>query len=100
MVRRCLCCRVRAVGRIRRGFCKRRIVRAQCPVYLIGRDMQEAECRAFCFRQCLPMGAHGFQQAEGTIDIGADEFCWSMNRTIDMALRREMHDGAWLMLCQ
>ncbi len=100
MVGRCLRRRVRAVRRIGRGFAERCIVRAQRAVHLVGGHVQEAEGAFCCFRQCAPVGARRFQQAEGAVDISLDECARAMDRTVHMAFRRKVHDGARLMLLE
>ena len=46
------------------------------------------------FRERRPVGARLFEQAEGADDVGLDEIRRPVDRAIDVAFRREMHDGA------
>lgn len=51
----------------------------------------------FAFKR-IPVGASGFKQRKGAVDVGAQEFARAMNRPVDMGLGSEMNDGARLML--
>ena len=94
MVGRRLRGRIRAIRRIGGSFGKWRIVWPQRAVHFVGRNMQEAECIPFAAGQARPVAARRFQQAEGTVDIGGDKFCRTVNRTIDMAFGGKVHDRA------
>ena len=55
--------------------------------------MQKTESGLFSFRQIVPVTAHRFEQVEGADDVGLNEFARAMDRTIDMALGREVDHG-------
>ena len=46
----------------------------------------------FCV-QASPVGERRLEHREGADDVRLDEGCGTVDRTIHMALRREMHDG-------
>ena len=54
----------------------------------------EAERLPLARRQRLPMGAHGFEQREGALDVGADEGAGAVDAAVDMALGGEVHHRA------
>ncbi|MNE07534.1 hypothetical protein D3C80_1001570 [compost metagenome] len=68
----------------------------QVAIYLIGRDMVEAEGRFACLVQTVPICTCGFQQHVGTDDIGFDEIGRAGDGAIDVALCRQMHNGVRL----
>src|SRR5439155_8437943 len=59
--------------------------------HLVGRDMVKAEGSAALQRQAAPIIERGFEQHIGALDIGLDERTRTVDRTVDMRLRREMH---------
>ncbi len=75
-----------------------RILGRQGAVDLVRGDMQEAKGRLAGFVQAAPVGAHGFQQAEGADDIGLDEVFRAVNGAIHVAFRSEIDHGARLVL--
>ncbi|MCY1178869.1 hypothetical protein D9M73_192420 [compost metagenome] len=62
--------------------------------------MQETERLACRLSQATPVGAYGFQQAEGADDVGFDEVFRAVDRAIDVGLGGEVDDGAWLVLLE
>src|ERR1019366_4092888 len=87
---------VRAVGRVGSVLAEGRVVGAERSVDLIGRDMQEAERYALGLRKRRPVGARFFEQAEGAVNIGADEIVGAVDGAVDVALSGEVNDGAGL----
>ena len=81
-----------AVGRIGRLLGERRIIWPERAVHLVGRHMQEAERRIATRR--FPISARLFQQRPRAKDIGLHEFRRALDRAVDVALGREVHDGA------
>ena len=78
--------RVGAVGLVAVGFGEGRVVLAQRAIDLVGGHMQKAEGRFGLVRQAAPVGAHGFQQAEGADDIGLDEVLGAVDGAVHMRL--------------
>ena len=60
--------------------------------------MQEAKFLAVYLRERAPICPRLFQQCKCAVDIRADEIIRPADRPVDVALRREMHDGIGLML--
>ena len=83
-------------GRIRRARIVARLlgeisVVCQRAINLVGRDMKEPEIS--CARtKFAPMRERGLEQDIGADDIGVDEFGGTVDRSVDMAFRRQMHD--------
>ncbi len=48
------------------------------------------------FGKSVPVGAHGFEQAEGADDVGLDEVFRAMDAAIDVGFGGEVDDGAGL----
>ena len=46
--------------------------------------------------QTVPIGAHRFEQVEGTNDVGLNEIFRAMNAAVNMGFGRKINDGAWL----
>ena len=86
--------RIRAVRRVRRGFGKRCILRAERAIHLVGRHVQKAEPRLLVRGQLRPVGTHRFQQIEGADHIGLDELGWGVDGAVDVAFRREIDHRA------
>ena len=63
----------------------------QIAVHLVGRNMVEAERRLTRIIQRGPPGASGFQQRVGTDNVGFDKRRRAIDRTIDVAFRRQVH---------
>ena len=78
--------RIRAVGRIGRGFGKRGVGRSERTVDFVRGHMQEAKRVPVLAVQSIPVGTHRFQQIESANNIGLDEFRRAMDRAIHMAL--------------
>ena len=87
-LRRC----VRAVGRVGSFFVKRRRVRCQGTIHLIGRDMQESERRACLCVQASGVLERSLQQGKGAVDVGAQKRFRPGNAAIDVRLRGEVDD--------
>ena len=51
----------------------------------------KAECIALFRRHLLPISARGFQKRVGADNIGFDKRRCTVNRAVDMAFRRQMH---------
>ena len=99
MVRRRLAGGIGRVGRIGRRL-REHALAAERAEHLVGRDMQKAESRALLGRQPSPIAQRLLQQREGADNVGLDEFAGSVDRAIDMALRRQVHDGVGLVLVE
>src|SRR6266478_4436969 len=56
--------------------------------------MQETERRAIGLGQRRPVGSRFFEQAECTVDVGADEIIGAVDGAVDVALSGEVNDGA------
>src|ERR1700722_4430724 len=65
-------------------------------VHLVRRDMQKTKLPAILCSQFPHIGPGGLEQAEGPIDIGADERLGAGKRTVYVALSGEMQDRARL----
>ena len=94
VVARRLARRIRAVRLVGVGFAKGRIVLGEAAVDLVGRDVQEAERLLLVRRQLRPVRARRFEQVERSLHIGADELGRTVDAAVDVALGREMDDGA------
>ncbi len=73
---------------------------AQRAVDLVGADVQEAEGGFLGFWQDRPVGADGFEHAEGADDIGLDKVFGTVDRAIHVAFGREVKHGAGLVFGQ
>ena len=73
-------------------------VGAERAEHLVGRDVLEAEARARVRVERAPIGERGLEQRVGAADIGLDEGRGTVDRAVDVALRREMQDGVGLRL--
>ena len=62
--------------------------------------MQETEIRFGRTLQLVPVGAHGFEQAEGADDIGLNEIFRAVDRAIDMRFGRKINHCARLVFSQ
>ena len=60
--------------------------------------MHETEGFGFCFREPAPIGKRGVQHGEGADEICLDESRRTVDRSVDMTFRREMHDDIRLEL--
>ncbi len=58
--------------------------------------MQKAKALFFSRRQLAPIGAHLFQQVEGSQHIGLDKRIGPVDGAVNMRLGRKVDDGAWL----
>ena len=100
MITGCLAGAVRAVGLEVVGLGKGRIGLFQAAIHLVGRYVQKAKATFGLALQAIPVGARGFQQAQGSHHIGLDEVFRAMDRAIHMAFGRKVHDGAGLVFGQ
>lgn len=91
---------VRAVGLVGIRFCKRRGVFGEGAVNLVGADVQETEGGFVGLGQGGPVGAHGFEQAEGAQDVGLDEVLGAVDGSVHVALGREVDHGPRAVLIQ
>ncbi len=86
------------VGGIGGGFAKRRIVRSQGAVYLVGGHVMETvRWRGAVFE---PGGAGSLEQAVGAEHVGVDEGVGPGDGAVDMAFGGEMHDRVYVFLAQ
>jgi hypothetical protein len=92
--------RVGAVWLIARRFGEARIRRQKRAVDLVGRDVHEDEVFARLALKRLPIAARAFEKIEGSDDVRLDELGRIVDRTIDVAFGREVHDRAGLVLVQ
>src|SRR5690606_29851712 len=60
---------------------------------LVRRDMKEAKGVPSWLGQLPPVAARGFKQRVGADDVRLDEPGRTIDRTVDMALSGQMHDG-------
>src|SRR5260370_20634547 len=90
MIRCGLGSRVRAAGRISSGLGERWRIRGEGSVNLVRGDMQEAKGRTNIRSHVLPIPLSLLQKREGAIDVRANEFPGTGNRTIDVAFRSKM----------
>ena len=98
MIARRLTRGIRAVGLVRVGLSKRRIVWLQAAVDLVGAHVVETKSGLVAISQALPISTSRFEQNEGALDIGFDEGTGPVDAAIHMAFGGEMHNGARLML--
>ena len=80
---------VRRVGRVRRGFLEQSF-RAEAAVDLVGRDVQEAEPRAGVGLERVVVATRDVEQRERPDDICLDERRGTIDRSVDVGLRREV----------
>jgi hypothetical protein len=92
--------RIRAVGLVAMTLAEGRVVLPQRTIDLVGRHVQEAECRLVRRRQAIPVRAHRLQQAEGADDIRLDEVFRAVDAAVDVALGGKIDDGARAVLVQ
>ena len=97
MVRRRLGRRIGRVGRVWgrlreiSGFAKR-------TVYLVGRNVQEAEIFLICASEAVPVCARGFKQGKRADNVGLDEIPRRVDRTVHVRFGGKIHQGARAML--
>ena len=84
--------RIGTVGEVRVGLTERRVGGAERPEDLVGRHVEEPERVALGGSQAAPVGAGRLQETEGADDVRGDELPRTVNRAVDVALRREMDD--------
>jgi len=60
--------------------------------------MQEAKALLIHIIEFVPIGTRRLKELKSPHDISLDELCWAMDRSVDMGLRRKVHDRSWLML--
>ena len=90
--------RVRAVGFVAVGFGEGRIVLGKRAVDFVGGDVEKAEVVLRFGGEAVPVGAHGFEQAEGADDVGLDEIFRAVDAAVNVRLGRKIDDGAGLVL--
>ena len=59
--------------------------------------MQEAECGFVLGCELLPVGASGFEELEGTDDVGLDELSGTVDGAVDVGFGCEVDDGGGVM---
>ncbi|MNP29572.1 hypothetical protein D3C76_1226040 [compost metagenome] len=92
MVGRCLAGGVGRARRVGRRFREQIIDTVQVAVNLVSGNVMKAEGAFLRFREGLPIGSGGFEQAVGADNVGLDEFRWPVDGTIDVGLRCQVHD--------
>ena len=60
--------------------------------------MEEAEAVLRFAGEAVPVGAHGFEQAEGADDVGLDEVFRAVDAAVNVRFGGKIDDGAGLML--
>ena len=60
--------------------------------------MEEAEVVLRFAVEAVPVGAHGFEQAEGADDVGLDEVFRAVDAAVDVGFGGKIDHGAGLML--
>jgi hypothetical protein len=60
--------------------------------------MQEAKALLIHIIEFVPIGTRRLKELKSPHYISLDELCWAMDRSVDMGLRRKVHDRSWLML--
>src|SRR3972149_11522358 len=88
---------IRAVRCVGRGFREGGIVRSQRTIYLVGGYVQKPESGFFVTREHVPISSGFFQQMKCAVYIGLNEILRPVDGTVNMAFRREVHNGAWSM---
>ena len=59
------------------------------------------EAKVVCpWAELSPMRQRRFEQDIGADDVGVDELGRAIDRAIDMAFGREMHDPVWIKACE
>ena len=100
MVARRLARRIGGRGRVGRGFAEQAVVEIEVAEDLVGRDMVETErvfLRAF---ESAPVFQRRVEQAEGAHHIGFHESAGAVDRAVDMAFGRQVHDPVDLLFAQ
>ena len=90
--------RVRTVGFVAVGFGERRIHLGQRPIDFVGGDVQEAEVVLRFGGEAVPVGADGFEEAEGADDVGLDKVFRAVDAAVDVRFGGKVDDGARLVL--
>src|SRR3954447_5986161 len=98
MISGCLTRGIRRVGCVLRVLAKRRIVRTERTVYLVGRHVMEAVFVSAALFQ--PHLARGLEQRVGAHYVGFDEGGWTGYRAVDVRFRGEMHQRVNRLLAQ
>ncbi|MNJ58276.1 hypothetical protein D3C77_539040 [compost metagenome] len=65
----------------------------QVAIHFVGRNVMETKRCTLVGRQRQPVGASSLQQAVGTDNIGVDKIGRAVDRTVDMRLGCQVHDG-------
>ena len=90
--------RIRAVGFVAVGFGEGGVVFFQRAVDFVGGDVEEAEVVLGFAGEAVPVGAHGFEQAEGADDVGLDEVFRAVDAAVNVRFGGKIDDGAGLVL--
>ncbi|MNV50259.1 hypothetical protein D3C71_1422610 [compost metagenome] len=90
--------RIRAAWRVRCGFGEQVIRTVQVAIHFVGGDMVETEALLLLRLQRLPVMPCRLQQGVGSHHVGFDKGRRAINRTVDMAFRRQVHDHIRLIL--
>src|SRR5712692_4172631 len=85
-------CRVRTVGCVRSGLRKRRIVRAERTVNLVGGYVQEAEVISNVVAQARPECPDLLEERECSVDVRADEIVRASDGAVYVTLCGKVHD--------
>src|SRR5437879_6277054 len=93
-------CSVGTIGGVPIRLRESRIVGPKGPIYLVRRNVQEAETIALRARERFVVTPGFFEKAEGADDVGLHKGRRTGDRSVHMALRGEMKDGARLVLRQ
>ena len=96
MVARCFARRIGRTWRIGGVLPEELLRSSKVAVDLVGRNVVEAEPFLLLGVERGEVGARRFQQRVGADHVGPDEFAGAVDRTVDMALRRQMHDRVGL----
>ena len=77
-------------------FFEKWAVRPERAEHFVGGDVDETEATAAIARQTAPIGERLVEHHERSNDIGLDEGRRPVDRAVDMALGRKMHDDVGL----
>src|SRR6187402_503677 len=91
---------VRTVWSKRSLFVKGHIVRSKRAIDLVRGDVKKTKLVFLCPLQRVVVRSGRGEHNEGAVDIGLQKGFRAKDRTVYMALRSEMNDGAWLVLVQ
>src|SRR5687768_67086 len=88
--------RVRTIGLVAMRLIEGWLTLAQGTINLVSGNVEKTKILLFASVQAVPVAAGGFQEAEGTDNIGLDKIFRSVDRAIHMAFRSEIDYGAGL----